>query len=142
MATMEWTDDFSVGVDLLDADHKTLIDMINLVANSIEVGQSTETLGEVIQLLYEYAEFHFIREEVLMEACGYSDLDEHRKTHQSLKQKVSGILDQYAENPDSVGARELLEFMTAWLTDHIMNRDMAYAPAMAGRFVHKTKLES
>ena len=32
--------------------------------------------------------------------------------------------------------------MTGWLTDHIMGQDMAYAPAMAGRFVHRTCLAS
>ena len=32
--------------------------------------------------------------------------------------------------------------MTGWLTDHIMGQDMAYAPAMVGRFVHRTRLAS
>ena len=142
MPAIEWNDDLSVGVDLIDSDHKTLIDLINLVANSIEARQTAKTIGDVIQLLYEYTEFHFIREEVLMEACGYSDLDNHRKVHQSLKKRVRAIRDQYAKNPDSVNAPEVLEFMTGWLTDHIMGQDMAYAPAMSGRFVHRTSLAS
>ena len=81
MPAIEWNNDLSVGVDLIDSDHKTLIDLINLVADSIEAGQSAKTIGDVVQLLYEYTEFHFIREEVLMEACGYSDLDNHRNTN-------------------------------------------------------------
>ena len=142
MAAIEWSYDLSVGVELIDSDHKTLIDLINLVANSIEAGQTAKTIGDVVELLYEYTEFHFIREEVLMEDCGYSDLDNHRKVHQSLKKRARAIRDQYAKNPGSVDAPEILEFMTGWLTDHIMGQDTAYAPAMAGRFVHRTCLAS
>ena len=87
MAAIEWSNDLSVGVELIDSDHKTLIDLIKLVANSIEAGQTAKTIGDVVELLYEYTEFHFIREEVLMEACGYSDLDNHRKVHQSRKKR-------------------------------------------------------
>ena len=54
MAAIEWSNDLSVSVELIESDHKTLI---NLVANSIEAGQTAKTIGDVVELLYEYTDF-------------------------------------------------------------------------------------
>jgi hemerythrin len=128
MAGIEWTPELSVGVNSLDADHKVLISLVNQLDDAIQRGQSRDTVRRVLDALRDYTEYHFNREEALMRACGYPDIDAHKRTHGTLRAQVAEIRDRYLRNPESIHAREVLAFSKNWLTAHIMGRDQLYVP--------------
>ena len=133
MAAIDWTEDLSVGVHVIDADHRMLIDLINQFDEAVSSGHSHEKINGIISALYDYTDFHFTREEALMDVCGYEDLPAHRKVHDTLRARVKEIRDLHAANPDMVIDDDLMSFMTEWLTKHIMGNDKNYAPTMAGK---------
>ncbi len=133
MTVVRWTQGMSVGVPSIDADHQALIGMVNQLDDAIKAAKGQERVGGVLDALLDYTVYHFGREEALMEACGYPDLEAHRHTHRVLRTQVAHIRDRHSGNPDTIRDREVLAFLKNWLTSHIMGRDKLYEPFMAGR---------
>ncbi|MCW8836239.1 MAG: bacteriohemerythrin [Rhodospirillales bacterium] len=129
MAFFEWNDSLSVGVSLVDEDHKLLIDLVNQMHDSIGDPEERATLGTVLATLIEYTKFHFAREEGVMEACGYPMLDKHREEHAKLTQQVDDLEKKYKTGDAHVGD-EVMDFLKRWLTEHIMKSDTAFVPAV------------
>lgn len=116
----------SVGVPVLDADHKTLIGLINNLHRSIGDEEEYATLGSVLQALEEYADNHFVREERVMEACRYPSLSSHTAMHRRLTAQVRALKAAYDADRSAVRARECLDFLHKWLIEHICSTDMDY----------------
>ena len=133
MANIHWTQDMSVGVDSLDNDHRLLLSLVNQLDDAVRAGRGEETVSSILDALLDYAQYHFAREEALLQACRYPDDDAHRHTHQVLRMQVTHIRDRYLANPDTIHDREVLAFLKNWLTSHIMGRDKLYAPFMASK---------
>jgi hemerythrin len=130
LAAIYWSPDFSVGVESIDTDHKVLISLLNQLSDAIHKADSSETVRAVLDALLAYTDYHFKREEQLMDSAGYPDRDAHKRTHATLRAQVADIRDRYVRNPESIHAREVLAFLRNWLTSHIMGRDKLYEPYM------------
>jgi len=130
MPTVSWTSDLSVGVHTIDTDHKLLLSLINQLHDAIEEGQGQDTVGSVLNALLDYTAYHFGREEALMEASGYPDLDQHKKTHADLKAKLTTIRDAHKTDPQSIRDKDVLDFLKTWLAEHIRGKDKQYQPHM------------
>jgi hemerythrin-like metal-binding protein len=130
MPIIQWTPDFSVGVGSIDTDHKVLISLINQLDDAIRGGEPKQTVSRVLDALLDYTNYHFAREELLMRACAYPDIEAHARTHATLRAQVHDIRNRYRRNPESIHAREVLAFLKNWLTAHIVGRDKLYAPFM------------
>jgi len=130
MALFEWNDSMSVGIEVIDTDHKLLVSLINMLDEAVADGQGKETTGSVLNSLYDYTEYHFGREEKMMQACHYPDLERHCKMHEGLKSRVMEIRDDYAKGTKAQIDADVLAFLKDWLTDHIMGRDKLYQASM------------
>jgi hemerythrin-like metal-binding protein len=133
MPFVTWTPQLSVGVQALDNDHKLMVSLINQLNDAVEDGQGKETVASVFNALYDYTEYHFEREEMLMRVCGYPDLESHRKIHDALRIKVKKIHDDYAKSENKDLSKDVLNFMKNWLTEHIQGRDKLYQHSMEGK---------
>ena len=72
MPLMTWTDSMSVGVKVLDDDHKKLVDMVNELHDGILEGHRHEALAHVLDQLVHYTKVHFAREEQLFDKTKYA----------------------------------------------------------------------
>lgn len=122
----------SVGVPVLDADHKTLIGLINLLNRSIGDREGYVAVYSVLGSLEEYAAQHFTREEEMMRAAHCPQLEVHQRTHQGFALQVADLKARYEENRNSVRARECLGLLNAWLVNHICTTDMNYRAWLVG----------
>lgn len=130
MSFIKWTDELSVGVESLDADHKILISLLNQLDDAVQRGEPRETVEHVLDSLVDYTDYHFKREEMLMRAVSYPEYDAHVRTHSTLRAQVTDIRERYKRNPESIHAREVLSFLRNWLSAHILGRDHRYVPFM------------
>ena len=64
---LQWRDQLSVGNDLIDSDHKHLIEVTNRAELSLKAGNRV-ALASVLQELSGYAKSHFDREELISQA--------------------------------------------------------------------------
>ncbi len=129
MPLMQWTPAMSVGMDELDNDHKVLIKVINELAANAESEARRDVVRQCLISLRRYAEFHFAREEKVMSACNYPQLDIHKGEHRDFVKRIQDVTARFDAGPEDASGvvnRELLEFLKGWLNHHILIEDMAY----------------
>lgn len=133
MAYIDWTPDLELGIDLVDQDHKVLVALLNQAHDCMGDPEEVATLGSVLNALVDYTEYHFAREERVMEVAGFSELDEHRELHRRLTRQAREIRDRYAVDPSGVRAVDVMDFLRTWLMDHIIKQDFRFRPAVMAR---------
>ena len=126
MALLEWSDEFSVGVPVIDKQHMILIRAINLLAMAVQHNSSKELLGDIFTTLADYTDTHFTYEEELFERYGYPDSAEHKAKHKALLQKVLDMKSRWEAGEADIGS-DVLKFLVDWLRNHILGADKGYS---------------
>jgi hemerythrin len=127
MALMTWSSKFSVGVEALDNQHKSLMKVLNELHAASMRGKASEVAGPLIRQMVSIAGEHFSAEERLMESTGFPGLAAHRAIHQELAGKVAEFVARH-EKGDTTMYTQLLYFMRDWLSKHMQSEDQEYAP--------------
>lgn len=134
MALIEWDEKYSVGIDSIDAQHKKLIGIINLVNEAIELDFNTTILHGIFEELVDYTKVHFKYEESLLKEADYKDYDQHSKTHRQFESQLKVFQDQFRVQGKSV-SKPLVVFLQKWLTSHIMGTDKEYSEQLKSKHV-------
>jgi len=129
---VKWTKDLELGVAFVDADHKVLIKLLNQINDCIDQHEESTIVGSVLEALVEYTDYHFRREEKMLEACGYLALEAHMATHRHLSGQVRKIYTDYQTEPWEISPADILAFLKSWLVEHIMGHDFEYRDACVG----------
>ncbi len=125
MKKIVWKDEFSVGVETLDRQHKQIIEVINSLIDKPRIFFRSQNVSSALMDLTNYVSEHFLLEERLLQENGYPTLLEHSKKHTLYSKRIADFckesLDGKSEVPD-----ELMAFLTDWWTNHILHEDMKY----------------
>lgn len=116
--SFEWTDNLSIGIPEIDKDHQVLLSLLNRCIDMVNENEKIEELDIILNELVEYTQYHFKREEKIMDACGYPHQQNHKKGHQLLISELNQYRIKYEQGELTVDL--LLGFLTGWLKDHIM----------------------
>jgi len=133
MEPIKWTDAFSVNVKQMDDQHKKLIGMINRLIEEQHVLTEPDTIAELLTAMTDYAREHFRAEEYLMAEYGYERLDWQVRSHERFFARTQEFME--AEVGPNVLSRALLDYLSSWLTNHILNEDMQYKKFFAAKGV-------
>ena len=130
MALMAWSAYFVTGIEMVDIQHKGLVDLINAAAPQLAVIGEAPAQGvrPLLDRLAQYALTHFRDEEALMVAGGIDPehLAHHRHSHTTFAQDVTQMInDSTADH--TISGSDLLRFLTSWLTFHILAEDRCMA---------------
>jgi hemerythrin-like metal-binding protein len=115
-----WNERFSVGSRTMDAQHKRLIDLINTLRGSDDMGIAFDT----IMGMFDYASVHFRAEEDLLRQAGYSELPTQAREHKVFLDKAVEFSKKDLSDP-RIGT-EIITFLRDWLLHHILEADMKY----------------
>ena len=77
----EFDDSLVTGNEMIDTQHKELIDKINKLLDSCESGRDKLVAIKTLDYLADYTDFHFSEEEKLQEEIEYPGITEHNKEH-------------------------------------------------------------
>ncbi|MGA3011944.1 MAG: bacteriohemerythrin [Terracidiphilus sp.] len=136
MPLLEWNESMSVGIKVIDDDHKKLIDMLNELNEGILAGKTSEALEDVIEGLLRYTRYHFAREERLFAQTGYPGGAAHKAEHDLLTRRVSNLQARFETGQSIILSMEAMEFLKNWLTNHIMGSDQEYGPHLNAKGIH------
>lgn len=128
MTLLQWSSKFLTGIDAVDADHQALFRAINELNDHVSGGADAEKVQETLDMLTNYVDSHFAREEALMERAGYPDIVEHMATHRRTQRQVQDYRTAFEENGEIVHMEAFLAFLGNWLKGHIAMSDVAYIP--------------
>ena len=130
---IKWTKEMSVGVESIDLDHQALFSLLERLRVIEEEGGDAQSVQRALSELYNYTDYHFSREELVMEACGYPDLEKHKKAHRKLTDGVTRFIEGAAGGASEYMVIGLVGFLEDWLKAHIMVMDMAYESWTKGK---------
>ncbi len=123
-----WTEEMSVGVAILDEDHKRIMKMINKLHAAMQEGKGRDIMADIIHDLFVYINLHFETEEEMFERTGYEGTSEQKAQHSAMKVKSLELKQSYIASPESIAPIEILLFLKDWWLGHIMHTDKKYAP--------------
>lgn len=115
------------GHSLIDSQHKELIAAINNLYEASSQGKGREETKKLIDFLKNYTDKHFGDEEVLQQKYKYPDIINHKKLHQTFKDDVKVISDEFDKNGPSVGITFKVNNIAAWFINHIKIQDKKVA---------------
>lgn len=119
-----WDSRLDTGIDVIDAQHKRIVDYINDLEIAKIKGDKVMTM-EVIEQLIDYTQSHFGFEESMLEEAGYKFLKPHKKVHELFIKRVTEFTMRAAKGEDI--ADELHSMLAKWLLNHIANEDRDYS---------------
>ena len=120
-----WKDEYSVGVEKIDRQHRHLFEIINKLIDRSGSSSDSKLVSETLTEMLNYAKEHFTTEEELMQEYGYPEIESHKEQHIYFF-KATAELSINALNKQSMVSREIVEFLKLWLTLHILKCDMKY----------------
>ena len=147
MSAILWQESWTLGIDLIDVEHQSLVDGVNQLAARFTLGpaQAAESVGmgggdnphdtsanhaaliKALEALAEQAREHFKHEENLMRAIDYPELASHRSEHALLLaeyvEMVRDLQRQRLIHLDS----EMVQSLHHWLVSHMVGADKDYA---------------
>lgn len=117
------------GNELIDSEHRELIDRVNKLVESCEKGTEKVTAIKTLDFLMDYTEYHFTDEEKLQASVGYDKLDAHHEKHEEFKQSVNELREmlEEEEGPTDAFVNAVNRNITRWLVNHIQTWDKAIA---------------
>jgi len=127
-----WTDDLNTGIDVIDKQHRRIVDYINDLELA-KAKQDREAVGKVLDELVDYTLSHFAFEESLQEEAGYKYCKPHKKVHDLFVRRVNDYLERFRLGDDIVD--EIHHMLTSWLINHIRRDDADYVAAVRANMI-------
>jgi hemerythrin len=123
--SLEWTESLSVGVVIIDEQHKELFRRFGDLIDACHEGHGKEKITELLEFLDGYVVFHFSEEEKLMQDYGYPGIASHRQEHASFVNRLQHL----KQGLDAQGSTQTLVTQTVrillnWIVKHIKSVDI------------------
>jgi hemerythrin len=122
MSLINWRDEFRIGVDAIDHEHREMIALINELDAAMQ-GQASHgavvaTLGEILARIAS----HFALEEKIMRDAAYAGFPAHKQDHELLLDSLLNVID--AVDADGHYDRAALsQILDAWFSEHFRRHD-------------------
>jgi hemerythrin len=134
MAHIEWSNELSVGVEVIDKQHQRIIEYVNKLHDNLH---DKVALADVLEDTIEYTESHFGFEEAMMEEAGYPYIHAHKRIHDLFIRRVARYKERFDAGEDV--AEELHDTLVRWLVTHIKSEDANYGPSLQEKFGKEEK---
>jgi hemerythrin len=125
---VEWDSRYSVGITLIDDQHKKLIHLTNELYQGCLAGNGEAQVFflKTVRGVLDYTKFHFSAEEKLMENVGYPRYAEHRKQHEDFVMQMINEVKSFQEGKKFV-PNNFVRYLKDWILSHIAIMDSLYA---------------
>ena len=128
LQTIRWSDEFAIGIDIIDEQHKRLFEYFDEIEQCIKINDNSN-ISAICSGLVDYAISHNTFEETLMKQAGYPMLEAHHQVHEAFKNRAYGYLEKINNGADPMKvARDIRTDIGLWLINHIKREDKHYAP--------------
>ena len=121
---MPWTPDLSVGVAMIDEQHKMLFEKIDKLFEAGRNNQAKEYISNLLDFLDAYTKKHFSDEEKYMLRIHYPGYAAQKKAHEDFIKQLAKLKSDY----QSSGGSLLIilntnQILLDWLIKHVSHMD-------------------
>ncbi|XPV69556.1 MAG: bacteriohemerythrin [Halarcobacter sp.] len=125
-----WNDSFNTGIEIVDQQHKKLVDIINNLATQFAYNSNSIDINNIFNELIDYTNYHFNSEETIWNKYINNKESEikHQKIHKNFIQELKKLIKKAKNSTIEEIAENILDFLVQWLVSHILESDrfMAY----------------
>jgi hemerythrin len=122
MPLLHWKDEYSVGIEAVDFEHKQLINLINQLEQKLGADDFKHGVPAFFGDLLKGISAHFALEEKFMRDHTYAQLGAHKQDHERLLDELRDIMDS-VEDADDFDAAQLTGRLDEWFTRHFRTHD-------------------
>ena len=125
----EFTENLATGNEMIDSQHKELIQKINDLLDSCEKSSDKVVAIKTLDFLSDYTEYHFNAEEQLQKDIEYPGYDKHKAQHEEFKKTVEELHEMLVEEegPSPAFVAKVQENVINWIYTHIQGFDRSVA---------------
>ena len=123
MPLVHWKDEYSMGIDAVDHEHKELIDLINRLHRELDAPDAKLTVSAFFGDLLKAISAHFALEEKFMRDQHYAALGSHKSDHERLLDELREIMETF-EHSEEIDALELGQRLDVWFSRHFRTHDV------------------
>jgi hemerythrin len=125
---VEWDDRYLIGIQLIDDQHKKLIDLTNkLYAGCLAGDEDAQAyFMETVHGTVDYVKYHFTAEEKILEKVKYPALAEHKKSHEGFVKQIFDDVKNFESGKKFV-PNVFVRYLKDWILTHIAVEDKQYA---------------
>ncbi len=130
---IQWRDSLAIGVELIDSQHKELLQRFNALLSACESGKGIDELKRLLVFLDDYIVKHFSDEEQLQRTSGYPGYEAHKKEHDGFIERVMAV--KHEINSEGVAVHHVMEtnnMLLKWLLNHISKVDVELGKFLRG----------
>jgi hemerythrin len=139
MARLVWSKDLDTGIDIIDRQHKRIVEYINELDDARGSGRKKDEVGHVIDEMVDYTLSHFAFEESMQEEAHYPFLKAHKKVHELFVSKVANLQERFELGEDV--SEELHKMLFTWLYNHIKRDDADYVELVKANIAQNAFVE-
>lgn len=124
--SIKWSDDYLIGVENIDRQHKKLFEIANKAYDLLRNEFYTDKFDRIVEILSElkeYTVFHFQTEEDYMQQIGYKKLFSQKIEHQNFINKINAVNLKEIDKNQEQSILDILDFVTSWIKHHILEVD-------------------
>lgn len=129
-----WNDDYSVGIEEIDKQHKHLIGIGAELMELVKHHSSDDLYDDVIdavERMKDYTVYHFATEERMMAQAGFDGFDDHKAEHVRFIEKLDDVDLTAIDDNQTEFIMDILKFISTWIFKHIVGADFEYRDALA-----------
>ena len=122
---VHWKEEYCIGVEEIDAQHKSLVDLINTLNADLNNGDADKfkAFQRAAKRAVKYVQTHFASEEKLMALHGYPELAHQKKRHTEFIRRILDDTSRF-DRGDNLAPESFLRYLSDWLMNHIAEEDV------------------
>lgn len=124
---MKWLPEYNTGIEVIDDQHKRILDYINDLQN-VDVVSDRAQIKEILDNIIDYTQSHFTFEESLQEEANYKYRVPHKRVHDLFIKRIEGYRQDFQDGKSI--ENEFSEVLAKWLINHIQHDDADYVGAV------------
>ena len=117
MSLIDWRDEFSVGVEAVDHEHREMIGLINELDDAMEKDADHSKVVQSLGEIYARIAAHFALEEKVMRDARYTALEPHKQDHELLLDELIDVIDS-VDADGRYDREDLSRTLDRWFSDH------------------------
>jgi len=124
---LTWDDSYCVHDPVIDSQHKHLFELTDELYKLLEKYTSLDkkSVASFLEMLINYALFHFSSEEDYMAFHKYPSLPDHKILHEEFANRITGLVNDYVSGKE-IDMHGVYDFLSDWLVTHITKEDKAF----------------
>lgn len=120
---LRWSDDYLIGVEELDYEHKDLFAQLNKLQLELAADTNSENIEKTLEEIFVRVVAHFALEETYMLENKFARMVEHKKEHENFLEDMRELIGKFQATTDVDELDKLFLMLREWITRHVVYSD-------------------